>query len=71
MKYAAPDDFEGTGLFVGGGWLNLDADRTITVPAGDYSTLEGLGFKPVPTQTPDPAPSASPATVNPDPVPTV
>jgi hypothetical protein len=71
MKYKAPDAFDGTGFFMGGGWLALDVDRTVTAPNGDHTGLEALGFTPVPTQTPEPAPSASPATDFPTTVPTV
>jgi hypothetical protein len=71
MKYQAPTDFDGTGFFLGGSWVALDADRTVTVQPGDHTPLYALGFAPVPTQTPDPTPSASPATDFPDAVPTV
>lgn len=70
MKFAAPESFDGTGLFIGGGWVNLDADRTVTVPPGDHSGLEAQGFTAVPTQTPDQDAKTSPATDLPDALPT-
>jgi hypothetical protein len=59
MKYKAPESFDGTGLFVGGGWVSLSADRTVTVPNGDHSGLEAAGFTAV---TPKPRPKAAQTT---------
>ena len=66
QTFKAPDSFDGTGVFIGGGWHNLAEDRTMTLPPGDYSTVEAQGFTPVPTPVPTPGQKASPATDLPD-----
>ncbi len=70
MKYKAPESFDGAGLFVGGGWVSLDAERTVTVPNGDHSGLEAEGFTAVPTLTPKPRTKAAQTTDFPDALPT-
>lgn len=68
LLFKVPDDTDGTGLFVGGGWLSFsdhpEHGRVLVVPAaGDYSMLSGLGYQAV-VSTPTPTPDAeNPAAV--------
>jgi hypothetical protein len=43
--YKAPATFEDTGINIGGGHHNLDANRCLTLDEGDYPGLDAMGFK--------------------------
>jgi hypothetical protein len=57
QRFQAPVDYIDTGVFVGGGWHNLQ-DGVLSMPRGDYSQLESLGFTPL-YDAAEPAPEAS------------
>lgn len=63
--FLVPPDTDGTGLFVGGAWLQYQEHpvhgRVLVAPAaGDYGMVRALGYQPVPT-TPTPTPDAESA----------
>lgn len=41
--FTAPADFDGTGVFVGGGWHNVEGGL-LRLPRGEYDALKALGF---------------------------